>query len=77
MTNCTVEVVEKEKLIPVLTGVVVWLIGIGFSLLTVMALQALQLRRLTELVASMRADSSAEMRSRLVAEKKSDAVDIE
>ncbi len=77
MTNCTVEVVEKEKLIPVLTGVVVWLIGIGFSLLTVMALQALQLRRLTELVASMRADSSAEMRSRLVEEKKSDTVELE
>ena len=77
MTNCTVEVVEKEKLIPVLTGVVIWLIGIGFSLLTVMALQALQLRRLTELVASMRADSSAEMRSRLVEEKKSDTVELE
>lgn len=77
MANCTVEVVEKEKLIPVLTGVVVWLIGIGFSLLTVMALQALQLRRLTELVASMRADSSAEMRSRLVVEKKSDAAELE
>ena len=70
MTNCTLRVVDAEDTSNMMVATTLWNLGMVLCMTAVVAVQAINTRRMTLLVDEMRTDSSAEMRSRLVNDPK-------
>ena len=68
MTNCTLRVVDADDTSNMMVATTLWNLGMVLCMTAVVAVQAINTRRMTLLVNEMRTDSSAEMRSRLVKE---------